>query len=195
MQPIRRDLADLLGPWLEERAGDERVFCRMSRCMARTLRTDLDAARAAWVAESKSAEERQYRTKSQALRYEDEDGRFADFHALRHTYVSQIVAGGANMSAAQELSRHSDPRLTLGRYSHARLHDITGALDALPDTRPTAGPPERQVLQATGTEDSSPESRAASGAAVSTRNSSNPCFWVRPRNAAGEPSRGGERSP
>ena len=153
VQPIRRDLADLLGPWLEERPEDERVFRSMPRCMARTLRTDLDAARVAWIAEAKTDEERQRRTKSQFLRYEDEDGRFADFHALRHTYVSQIVAGGANMSAAQELSRHSDPRLTIGRYSHARLHDITGALDALPDAKPTAGTPERQVLQATGTDD------------------------------------------
>ncbi len=109
VQPIRRDLADLLGRWLAERAGDERVFRSMPRCMARTLRTELDAARAAWIAEAETAEERQCRTRSQFLRYEDADGRFADFHALRHTYVSQVVASGASAKTAQTLSHIALP--------------------------------------------------------------------------------------
>ena len=32
----------------------------------------------------------------------------------------------------QELARHSDIRLTLGRYAHASLHDMGAAVDALP---------------------------------------------------------------
>ena len=53
------------------------------------------------------------------------------------TYVSGIVAGGASVKTAQELARHSSPTLTIGRYSHARLHDLQGALDALPSATPT----------------------------------------------------------
>jgi len=55
----------------------------------------------------------------------------ADFHALRHTYISRLVASGANIKVAQELARHSSPMLTLGRYAHVQLVDQTRALDAL----------------------------------------------------------------
>jgi len=54
------------------------------------------------------------------------------FHALRHTYISRLVASGANIKVAQELARHSTPTLTLGRYAHVQLVDQTRALDALP---------------------------------------------------------------
>jgi hypothetical protein len=50
-----------------------------------------------------------------------------DFHALRHTYISRVVASGANIKVAQELARHSTPTLTLGRYAHVRLLDQTRA--------------------------------------------------------------------
>jgi len=56
----------------------------------------------------------------------------ADFHALRHTYISRVVASGANIKVAQELARHSSPMLMLGRYAHVQLVDQTRALDALP---------------------------------------------------------------
>jgi hypothetical protein len=35
-----------------------------------------------------------------------------DLHSTRHTFVSEIVAGGANVKTAQELARHSTPKLT-----------------------------------------------------------------------------------
>jgi hypothetical protein len=81
----------------------------------------------------------------------------ADFHATRHTYISGIVAGGkASVKTCQELARHSTPVLTIGRYAHTQLHDITGALDALPDVTTTATPapagPRPQELAATGTD-------------------------------------------
>ena len=69
------------------------------------------------------------------------------------------MAGGCSVKTAQELARHSTPTLTIGRYSHARLHDLTAALDALPDL---ATPPEmtatRESAKATGTHDASPVS-------------------------------------
>lgn len=92
---------------------------------------------------------------SDFLAYRDADGRVADFHSTRHTYISGIVAGGAPVKTAQELARHSTPVLTIGRYSHARLHDLTGALDALPSvtTAPTA------PQSANGTEGIEPSAR------------------------------------
>jgi integrase len=56
----------------------------------------------------------------------------ADFHALRHTYVTRLVKSGVNPKVAQVLARHSDPRLTLGVYSHVELLDQAKALSSLP---------------------------------------------------------------
>ena len=38
----------------------------------------------------------------------------ADFHSLRHAFVSALAASGAGAKELQTLARHSDPRLTLG---------------------------------------------------------------------------------
>ena len=43
---------------------------------------------------------------------------FADFHSLRHSYISGLQESGASVKEAQALARHSDPRLTLIRYTH-----------------------------------------------------------------------------
>ena len=118
--------------------------------MARSFRQDLKAARMAWIAEAKTDDERQRREESDFLSYADKDGRVADFHATRHTFISQIVAGGASVKTAQELARHSTPVLTIGRYSHARLHDLQSALESLPDLNPSAPTPQAQ--RATGTD-------------------------------------------
>lgn len=58
--------------------------------------------------------------------------RFADFHALRHSYLSALAASGASVKELQELARHSDPRLTLGIYTHARAESLGAAVDRLP---------------------------------------------------------------
>jgi len=83
------------------------------------------------------------------IEYRDAGGRVADFHALRHTYISRLVRSGANVKVAQELARHSTPTLTLGRYAHVQLVDQTRALDALPAI--DSARRERESLRATGT--------------------------------------------
>ncbi len=57
-----------------------------------------------------------------------------------------------SLKARQELMRHSDPRLTMNRYTRAKLHDLGAAVDKLPQVGPN--PPERVtgVLAATGTD-------------------------------------------
>jgi integrase len=59
-----------------------------------------------------------------------------DFHSLRHTYISRIVAAGANVKDAMELARHSDPHLTLGVYSHSRLESLAAVVNRLPTSCP-----------------------------------------------------------
>ena len=87
----------------------------------------------------------------------DKAGRVVDFHSLRHGYVSRIVDGGASVKEAQELARHSDPRLTMG-YAHTRLHNKAKHLEDLP-IGDAPGAPEAAALRATGTDDG--DARAA----------------------------------
>jgi integrase len=132
VQPIRRDLADLLGPWLAAKQSGRSVFSGMPDKTAKMMRKDLAEVKTKWVEEVKSPEARKLRLDSDFLEYRDSAGRVADFHALRHTYVSRLVRSGANVKVAQELARHSTPILTLGRYAHVGVLDQTKALDALP---------------------------------------------------------------
>jgi hypothetical protein len=97
------------------------------------LQDDLNEARRRWLQDAKTDAERAERERADFLKHIDADGRVLDFHGTRHTYISGIVAGGASVKTCQELARHSTPTLTIGRYSHARLHDLTAALDALPE--------------------------------------------------------------
>src|SRR4051812_11533597 len=66
------------------------------------------------------------------LPYRDASGRVADFHALRHSYITALAMSKAPVKVIQSLARHSTPTLTLGVYAHVGLADQTAALDALP---------------------------------------------------------------
>ena len=69
----------------------------------------------------------------------DAEGRVADFHAWRHTYVSALAADPTvPVKTLQTLARHRTPDLTLRRYAHSRRQDQKAALAALP--APTADP-------------------------------------------------------
>ena len=83
--------------------------------------------------------------------YQDENGRFADFHSLRHTTGSMLAASGVNPKVAQSLMRHSTVELTLGRYSHIYKGQETDAIASLPDL--TAPSQQRLEARATGTDD------------------------------------------
>jgi len=160
-QPIRHDLADLLRPWLKGKPAGEPVF-RLPDKVFKLMQADLAAARDAWLKDAKTDKERQERERSTFLAYRDGAGRVADFHALRHTYISRLVASGANIKVAQELARHSTPTLTLGRYAHVQLLNRTRALDALPSLdRPAA---ERDAARATGTDNATAVSDTPPGA-------------------------------
>jgi hypothetical protein len=78
--------------------------------------------------------------------YVDEQGRQADFDALRHTFISMLAAAGIHPKTAQELARHSDINLTMQAYTHLRTTDLSAALDTLPSLAPN-----RETLKATGT--------------------------------------------
>jgi len=156
VQPIREDLAELLRAWLTDKPADAPVWPgRWHEKAAAMLRADLRRARAAWIRETPDRAERRERQASHYLAEVDASGRRVDFHALRVSYITALIQGGASVKVAQELARHSTPTLTLATYTKLGIHDLTGALETLPSLRSER--PDRETLRATGTVDAQPE--------------------------------------
>ncbi len=79
----------------------------------------------------------------------------ADFHSLRHTFISSLARGGVHPKIAQQLARHSTITLTMDRYSHTVIGELWDGLAVLPDLSPIK--PERERQRATGTRDIAPK--------------------------------------
>ncbi len=104
-----------------------------SKRAAEMFRRDLDEARSIWLAEvEKLTDEHERRTESTFLKPENSNGEVADFHALRHTFITLLASSGVHPKVAQVLARHSTITLTMDRYSHARLVDLNTAVENLP---------------------------------------------------------------
>ena len=63
--------------------------------------------------------------------YKDHQGRYADLHANRHTFITNLARAGVSPKTAQTLARHSDIRLTMNVYTH-RLDGKGGGRSAAP---------------------------------------------------------------
>lgn len=85
---------------------------------------------------------------------------YADFHALRHTFLTLGGRAEIDLRTLQELAGHSKPELT-ARYSHRRLHDLAGAVGKLPSF--LAEPEPKVCRQFAGTECRSGQSGSLPG--------------------------------
>lgn len=135
VQAIRPELARELEVWLEtlQYGPETPLWENLTRRTAEMLKQDLEAA---------------------GIPYCDDSGRYADFHALRHSFVSMLAQGGVHPKLAQKLARHSDINLTMNRYSHTLLKDESDALGSLPAIASIFDNPrlESQAAKATGTD-------------------------------------------
>ncbi len=133
-QPLPADVAETLHDYLEGKPRDKAVWPgKWFEDAAEMLRLDLETA---------------------GIPYRDDAGCVADFHALRHSYITLLERSGVSPKLAQELARHSDIRLTMNVYTHAGLYDLAGAVNGLPSVLPSETPPNATVgvLLATGTD-------------------------------------------
>ncbi len=160
--PIRPALVKALRAYFANKLPTAPAFRMPNKSnVVRMLRTDMKAARAAWIAEAgDNAGERERRECSTFLRDRDDAGRVADFHAFRHTFVSLLAQGGVHPKIAQQLARHSTITLTMDRYTHTLHGDLSDSLNVLPDL--DTDPRQRTRQRATGT------LGGASGNAVAT---------------------------
>ncbi len=106
--------------------------CGVNRKTAKMMREDLAAAKRVWIAEIDDAKEQERRKNSDFLKYQDSNGRFADFHANRHTFITNLCKADISPKTVQTLARHSDIRLTMNLYSHVDLEDQSAAISRLP---------------------------------------------------------------
>ena len=104
----------------------------VDRRTSEMMMNDLNAARKKWIEEGKTDKEKETREQSDFLRYKDSQNRFADFHANRHTFITNLSKAKVSPKLAQELARHSDIRLTLGIYTHTDLDEKQRAVESLP---------------------------------------------------------------
>ncbi|MHC4718569.1 MAG: tyrosine-type recombinase/integrase [Planctomycetota bacterium] len=149
--PLRADTAAELRDFLAVKLSDAAAFNMPIRRhdSSAMWKADLADAREAWLADAPTPQDRQKWEESSFPRYEDAAGRFADFHALRHTAGSLLAASGAHPKVAQSVMRHSTIELTMSRYSHVFAGQEADAVAALPDLDAA---PAKQRAKATGTD-------------------------------------------
>ena len=124
VQPLPSDVAAALRDYLAGKPAGAPVWggtWAKDRKGAEMLRIDLDAAGIPYAVEGPDGPE------------------YADFHALRHSYLTLGGRSGIDLRTLQELAGHSKPELT-ARYSHRRLYDLAGAVGKLPNLVPADGP-------------------------------------------------------
>ena len=138
--PLHPVVVERLQEWLASKGKlkrDEPLFNLRSRggSLRRTskmMMVDLANARTAWIEEAKTEQEREAREESDFLQYCDENGMYADFHANRHTFITNLANAGVHPKVAQSIARHSDVNLTMGIYSHVEIAKQSDAINALP---------------------------------------------------------------
>lgn len=69
--------------------------------------------------------------KAAGIAYKTEEG-YADFHALRHSFISIAANSGAKPKIVQDLARHGDIRITMNRYAHTQLKERSEAVAKFP---------------------------------------------------------------
>jgi site-specific recombinase XerD len=140
VQVMHPDLVEKFKQWIAHKnvGPNEILFpisrktCGTERDGAGLLNFDLGSARNFWIAESETEEEEKRRMASDFLAYRNFDGKFADFHSLRHTFITNLGRAKVSPKTAQTLARHSDISLTMNIYSHISEEEQIEAINSLP---------------------------------------------------------------
>jgi len=154
-QILHPDVVRLLRKWLKTKSDRKpesllfpisgRVPGGVERKTYKMIQRDLASARTKWINEArKNAQDRKRREESDFLAHKNHAGLFADFHSLRHYFITSLERSGVSHKMAQTLARHSDIRLTLGVYTHVGLHDQSAAIASLPGPETRTGPKANQ---------------------------------------------------
>lgn len=97
--PLRHELASALAEHMANYPPTARAFRLWNKSGAKMLKADLETV---------------------TIPYVDEYGRQADFHALRHSFITLLADAGVHPKTAQDLARHSNVNLTMAVYTHTQ---------------------------------------------------------------------------
>jgi integrase/recombinase XerD len=132
--PLRRDFAERIRVWITSKGGSGHggpLFDMAEKRTAEMIKKDLERV---------------------GIPYVNERGHYADFHALRKTFITNLSRAGVPPKTTQMLARHSDINLTMNVYTALGMLDQAAAVEALPAIPYDHRGDEAEVLQATGTE-------------------------------------------
>ncbi len=166
IQPLPADVAELLRVYLVGKPAGVPIWpgtWASDRRAAEMLRIDLQAAGIPYAVEGPDGPE------------------YADFHALRHTYLTLAGRAGIDLRTLQELAGHSKSSMT-ERYTHVRLHDLAGAVEKLPALLPV----EAVTDAPEGDRDRWPDQRQSGCDTIHRLQFACSCFRWRGRESDGE---------
>ena len=114
IQPITPMVANMIAGWVESQglSGDDKLFPNLPAraSMSHWFLADLARAGIPHVL----------------------NGSRLNFHSLRKSFISWLLADGRDLRVVQKLARHSSPLLTAGTYCDERLLDGRSAIASLP---------------------------------------------------------------
>ena len=126
--PLHPDAVRALAHLVERKHPHARVFSEIPARTAQMLRLDLAAAK---------------------IPATDESGRVVDAHALRATFVTNLMRSGAHPATTQRLARHASATTTLGIYAVGSRDEEMRAVAAIPSVEE---PESDEAEIATGTD-------------------------------------------
>jgi len=107
---LKRDTALELQSYLAAKLPEAKAFA-MPDQPSKMIQPDLEAA---------------------GIEYKTDEGQ-ADFHSLRHSFITNLARAGVHPSDAQALARHSSITLTMNLYTHTQRDSLRKIIDAQPD--------------------------------------------------------------
>ena len=132
--PLQGELARRLKEHVSDRPPTEPAFSMPDRTRtADFVRMDLAAARARWLEESSSPEERRCREQASFLKDVDEHGRRVDFHALRTTTASMLAEFAVPQAIAQRIMGHASYATTAKHYVRVQDAAVADRVKKLPE--------------------------------------------------------------
>jgi integrase len=148
--PLTADMVVRLRVELAGKGDDDLALKMPSSCnAARMLRLDLSG-------ELVKGDYIRSNPYSAGIEYQTAAG-VADFHSLRHTYITHLAQAGVSPAVAQKLARHSTVDLTMNCYSHIGQNDKRKAIEIVTKTAAAIMQnKEAETLKATGTTDVNP---------------------------------------
>jgi hypothetical protein len=105
--------------------------CWDSQYFGTLLKKDMVRARDRYVSSALTREEKNIREQDDFLKWEDRDSLFADLHALRTTFITN-VSKVASPKQCQELARHASMETSYKYYVKTTKPELAVAIGKLP---------------------------------------------------------------